>query len=794
MAKYQQFLARVPGTRTQAALRGIFSMFLTDDDPPTLKLPGDGSTGFSIPATFTGVNGIVMAGTASTAGILVSGACAIPLSITGAFTTGISIAADGTTAISVTSAFSGVTGFSFAGTASGDGILISGACADGIHISGTNTASGLHISGDQVDAILIDGDAAADNGIKILVDDGVTLGCGINIDRTGTTGVCTTGISIDTDGTTGIEIAAGFSGVNMISLAGTGSTSGIIISGACAIPLNITGAFTTGITIAADGTTGISITSAFSGVNAISLAGTGSTAGINISGNHTTAITIGAQTTAGIAITGATATGISITGACSTVAFIVGAKANTAGSGQAIPSTDDWGSVRVFTDDAGANIADSVRGVQSRTLLTVAQSAGTIRALQGQLKAIDAVNFATGVYTAVQGYIELVGSQTVASTAALSCFDASIEIGTALTATGYVAGFKAELTGAGTCAAGLDCGFLVTNAAGAAVWTYGLYVEASAVDTGIYIGACTTGISIAGATTTGISITGSASTAALQIGVSGTPAGDFLWYGTTALYKVLFDANGDTNGAVYIGADTKGVMFNLYGITTGCGVFWDPDGDTNNGTLSIGATGGSKGVDVTMFGATSGCYAKWDQSADSLEVVKTSAVATATNLYSVNIGQTLTGASTVNTAEVLRSVLTSNVQVGNWANAILGKIDFSTAGFVTGLAGVVCAELDMPAATIGNGSYCCFEAELNAPTNAAGWGASVPVAFLTGNAWGSGVAEYRDDGYIFNFTGLGSATGGKIFDTCTAAAASHALRILIDGVPYYIMLNSNVDA
>jgi len=312
--------------------------------------------------------------------------------------------------------------------------------------------------------------------------------------------------------------------------------------------------------------------------------------------------------------------------------------------------------------------------------------------------------------------------------------------------------------------------------------------------TAITIGAQTTGgVAITGATATGILITGACSTAAMQIGVSGTPAGDFLWYGTTALYKVLFDADGDTNGAVYIGADTKGLMFKLYGDIIGCGVFWDPSSDTN-GALSIGASGGSKGVNVTMYGATIGCSLAWDQSADSLEVVKTSAIATATNLYSVNIGQTLTGASAVNTAEVLRSVLTSNVQVGNWANAILGKIDFSTAGFVTGLAGAVCAELDMPAATIGNGSYCCFEAELGVPTGALGFGTTVPVAFLTGNAWGDGVAEFRDDGYIFNFTGLGAATAAKVFDECTAAAASHALRILIDGVPYYIMLNVNVDA
>jgi len=199
--------------------------------------------------------------------------------------------------------------------------------------------------------------------------------------------------------------------------------------------------------------------------------------------------------------------GLYILGPSVTTAISVGTKANAVGSGVVIPSTDDWGAVRIFTDDNGANIADSVRGLQSRTLFTISQSAGSIRAVQGQFKVLTGVNFDTGVYTPVQGYIELAGTNTVSSAGVLTCFDASIEIGTALTATGYVAGYKAELTGAGTCAAGLDCGFLVTNASGAAAWTYGMYVEASAVDTGLYVGTCTTGININGTTVTGLNIT-----------------------------------------------------------------------------------------------------------------------------------------------------------------------------------------------------------------------------------------------------------------------------------------------
>ncbi len=233
MAKYQDFLSRVGSNRDRAALRGIFSMFLTDDNPPKFKDLELASIVLSGAETTQ----ITVSG-ASTTGFLQSGTSTTAYSITGAFTTGISIAADGTTAIAVTSAFTGVTGLSFAGTASGDGILISGACADGIHISGTNTASGLHISGDQVDCILVDVDAAVSRVLQVSVDDGITATVGLQLARTGTTGICTTGIMIDTDGTTALWIGTGFTGTTGILIAGT-ATNAISITGACTTAINI---------------------------------------------------------------------------------------------------------------------------------------------------------------------------------------------------------------------------------------------------------------------------------------------------------------------------------------------------------------------------------------------------------------------------------------------------------------------------------------------------------------------------------------------------------------------------
>lgn len=376
--------------------------------------------------------------------------------------------------------------------------LYVGACTTGITLGGAFT-TGLSIAADGTTAISVT-DAFSGVNMISLAGTGSTSGiiisgaCAIPLNITG---AFTTGVTIAADGTTAISVTSAFTGVDMISLAGTGSTSGITISGACVIPLNITGAFTTGITIAADGTTAISVTSAFSGVTGISLAGTGSTAGINISGNHTTAITIGAQTTAGVAITGATATGISITGACST--------------------------------------------------------------------------------------------------------------------------------------------------------------------------------------------------AALQMGVSGTPAGDLVWYGTTALYLVRFDANGDTNGAVYIGTDTKGLMFNLYGDITGCGVFWDPSGDTN-GSLTIGGSGGSKGVDVTMYGATNGCSLKWDQSANTLALAGGSIITI-----------TGTGAAATTKAISTSGFTLNNGNLGDGYGAV--EVDLTLAGTAAGHCSALSSWINTTAGTTGAGLY-----------------------------------------------------------------------------------------
>jgi len=157
----------------------------------------------------------------------------------------------------------------------------------------------------------------------------------------------------------------------------------------------------------------------------------------------------------------------------------------TAGSGVAISSSVP-GAARFFADDNGANIGASVRGVQSRFLVTTSQSGGTIRALQGQLKVATSKNFATGIYTALQGYVELAGTHTITS-GTFSCIDASLEIGTAMTVTTEAYGVHIETTGSGTITNNGVCAAVgITKASGAASWPFAVYSSGAAIKAAYY--------------------------------------------------------------------------------------------------------------------------------------------------------------------------------------------------------------------------------------------------------------------------------------------------------------------
>jgi len=163
-----------------------------------------------------------------------------------------------------------------------------------------------------------------------------------------------------------------------------------------------------------------------------------------------------------------------------------------------------------LADDSGSNIAASVRNVLARTLLTVDQSGGSIRSLMGQLKLLDGVDVATGVYTGVQGYVELAGDTDIQSGAKASGMDISVEIASGKTLTvdsgGVFAGLKIETTGTGT---------LTNNGSCAAIYVDdGGTVEDWPV--GVFLNDCATGIYILNPSTKAISVVNSTATTGLD--------------------------------------------------------------------------------------------------------------------------------------------------------------------------------------------------------------------------------------------------------------------------------------
>ena len=164
---------------------------------------------------------------------------------------------------------------------------------------------------------------------------------------------------------------------------------------------------------------------------------------------------------------------------------------------------------------------------------------------------------------------------------------------------------------------------------------------------------------------------------------------------------------------------------------------------------------------------------------------------TAGNIVASQVLATVLAAADAATVELFRVVLSSATHFGNWANAILGKIDFTAAtGRVAGTAGAVCAEIDMPdVAGVASGSYFPFEAELQFRTSTT-IGGGTHAGFMILNAWGTGVAAFDTNGVLFELTGVTKGSG-KLFQDNTAAAASQALKIRIGATLYYIMLTSS---
>lgn len=167
----------------------------------------------------------------------------------------------------------------------------------------------------------------------------------------------------------------------------------------------------------------------------------------------------------------------------------------------------------------------------------------------------------------------------------------------------------------------------------------------------------------------------------------------------------------------------------------------------------------------------------------AIQIATTNALTTGT-VRSFELNQTHTGVGAI--AEALTSIVTTNVACGAWANAIFAKLDFSTVGKVTGLAGVICAELTMAGGAVSQGTYCAYQAEINLPTS---YSSGVPLHVMQINVWGDQKADFDTYGKLFEITGITSNNSGFWKDgTMSAGDAQETIKVKTPGGIRYIAL------
>ena len=185
---------------------------------------------------------------------------------------------------------------------------------------------------------------------------------------------------------------------------------------------------------------------------------------------------------------------------------------------------------------------------------------------------------------------------------------------------------------------------------------------------------------------------------------------------------------------------------------------------------------GSSGNEVTMTAAND----------RALQIYTTQSIGTGTSM-TAEIDHTQTGANAT-IVEVLRVNLDSEVQTGSWANAIVGRINYGTAGDAGGgVAAGVCGEMNLPAKSMTGvgGIYYCFDAEMNVPSGCTLQDSTTKfAAFMKFGAWGSG--NFNDYGYLFHIDGLTAATDDLL------SLTSHTLKVNIGGNERFALLGSQL--
>lgn len=142
----------------------------------------------------------------------------------------------------------------------------------------------------------------------------------------------------------------------------------------------------------------------------------------------------------------------------------------------------------------------------------------------------------------------------------------------------------------------------------------------------------------------------------------------------------------------------------------------------------------------------------------------------------------------------------TNVKLGGWYNAAKAEMHFGSAGTgeITGAASAFNCELYLPNKTMAGGSYAALEVNLNFQASTVTHGnAAYPCGLVKLKVGGTQAKiddwEAKGSSCIFQIDGL-TAANDEVLDSQGGATQTDALKCLINGTAYWIMLATDPGA
>lgn len=229
------------------------------------------------------------------------------------------------------------------------------------------------------------------------------------------------------------------------------------------------------------------------------------------------------------------------------------------------------------------------------------------------------------------------------------------------------------------------------------------------------------------------------------------------------------------------------VVQNNGGITTALPV-------TINGDLTVTGTTTIAGVTLTDL-TVSGNTVIGNASTDTLTVtgISTYTLSSASTSGSTSVENTLFSTTLTGVGGVggrVRSLMTTNVALGGWSNALKGEVTYGASGRTTGLGSAIVGEMTLSAGT-SSGTYAPFEAELNLGSGAS-TGTHTTLGYLSVNGADAATFSTAAGTSILNLQGL-TAGASNVFRTGLTGATvvgnmTAAIRIKIGSTDYFIPL------